>query len=464
MQPLFVFDACKSETFLPDAQYSAFKHSLAANIQVFVRRPPSSAHILPPSLFNSPPSHHSNKHDIYRYLDNARLFIFGDPHEPFTDDEIDALIRYRKSGGSILFCLSAATPPDVLMSVNALFEATGIQGLAEGVVNTKYMKQKHPADAVLHNPLLNRAMVPAVGQDATLLFPRGCALAVEKPGVPIISSGPLCFPLNAPVVAVADDRSTAIGRLALVGSAAMFANQCFAHNKAFIDTLVRWLARDPDCIVLDAVDADEPDVSDAVPIPAVAATAPFLRAAIHRPERLPGDFTSALDSRIFSIGTGLVPAAAALYKQCNVPQTPLTVVAPDFTSVLPRMQAATHPPALLPPPGAPRLELFDLDAEFASEDHRLATLATRCSPDKPEDVEFFIRRAGDILGISSRLPEGSRGPKDILHHVLQTVVAFRSFERELGGTAGQEQRPASAAAPALTPSMLPEGGQVLTVQ
>ena len=49
----------------------------------------------------------------------------------------------------------------------------------------------------------------------------------------------------------------------------------------------------------------------------------------------------------------------------------------------------------LPPPS---LELFDLDDQFASEKIRMAQMTNKCGDD---EVEYYIKECGDILGVSS---------------------------------------------------------------
>ena len=47
-------------------------------------------------------------------------------------------------------------------------------------------------------------------------------------------------------------------------------------------------------------------------------------------------------------------------------------------------------------PPAPALDQFDLDEHFATPQLRLAQLANKCSD---EDLEYFVRESGEILGV-----------------------------------------------------------------
>ena len=52
----------------------------------------------------------------------------------------------------------------------------------------------------------------------------------------------------------------------------------------------------------------------------------------------------------------------------------------------------------------PPLELFDLDDEFSQEKVRLAQLTNKC---EDGDLEYFVREAGDILGVSDKVKNRS---------------------------------------------------------
>lgn len=85
---------------------------------------------------------------------------------------------------------------------------------------------------------------------------------------------------------------------------------------------------------------------------------------------------------------------------------------------------AVFPPILkeLPPPN---LELFDLDEEFALEKVRLAQLTNKCNN---EDLDFFVREAGDILGVSDKARR-KNDSKAILAHILEELVKFKKFNQ-----------------------------------
>lgn len=87
------------------------------------------------------------------------------------------------------------------------------------------------------------------------------------------------------------------------------------------------------------------------------------------------------------------------------------------------------PPTLkeLPPPS---LDLYDLDEQFASEKIRLAQLTNKCSDD---DVEYYIRECGDILGVSQHVSNPD-DPKAILSYVFQEIFKYKCSSLSWSGS------------------------------
>jgi len=88
---------------------------------------------------------------------------------------------------------------------------------------------------------------------------------------------------------------------------------------------------------------------------------------------------------------------------------------------LPPLQPAVFTPLLkdLPPPN---LELFDLDEHFASTKARLAQLTNKCNDD---DLEYYIRECGDILGIMEKLDDNSKDAKHVLDYAFRSIVNWK---------------------------------------
>jgi intraflagellar transport protein 52 len=74
----------------------------------------------------------------------------------------------------------------------------------------------------------------ANAQALSFLYPYGATLNVARPAVPVLSTGSVSFPLNRPVCALYSHPGSG-GKLAVLGSGAMFADQYIGkeHNNKF---------------------------------------------------------------------------------------------------------------------------------------------------------------------------------------------------------------------------------------
>ena len=46
-----------------------------------------------------------------------------------------------------------------------------------------------------------------------------------------------------------------------------------------------------------------------------------------------------------------------------------------------------------------------------------------------EDLEFYVRKCGDILGVTSKLPKDQQDAKHILEHIFFQVVEFKKLNQ-----------------------------------
>lgn len=161
-------------------------------------------------------------------------------------------------------------------------------------------------------------------------------------------------------------------------------------------------------------------------LPETRALAETPRACLQESDPLPQDFKRIFDSRLFGFSTSLVPEVVSLYEAVGIKHEPLSLIPPQFETPLPNLRPAVFPPTMreLPPPA---LELFDLDEHFASERLRLAQLTNKCSDD---DLDFFLREAGDILGVTPALTSERRSAAHVLEHILRAVVSFRRLNQD----------------------------------
>jgi intraflagellar transport protein 52 len=134
-------------------------------------------------------------------------------------------------------------------------------------------------------------------------------------------------------------------------------------------------------------------------VPDTTSLAERLRGCLQESEPLPRDFTKLFDLKLYGFSPLMTTEAVALFNKLGVKHEPLTLIPPQFECPLPPLRPAVFPPQMREPL-PPALELFDLDEHFASEKARLAQLTNKCGD---EDLEYYVRECGHILGVSQRL-------------------------------------------------------------
>lgn len=117
----------------------------------------------------------------------------------------------------------------------------------------------------------------------------------------------------------------------------------------------------------------------------------------------------------------------------NVKHEPLTLIPPNFETPLPPLTPAVFPPSL-PEPPEPALELFDLDEQFASEKVRLAHLTDKCKDSTTiEDLEYYVKMSGEILGVNQKLKPEELSAKKILEYVFKQITQFKKVNYDSYG-------------------------------
>lgn len=246
-------------------------------------------------------------------------------------------------------------------------------------------------------------------------------LTVQKPALPILSSGKIAYPMNRAIGATWQDPKGS-GRIAVLGSGAVFEDQWLdkEDNNRIMDFMFRWLSPGSRITLYD-LDGDDTDPTEQTHLPDTEALAGRLRVCLQETDELPKDFTTLFNSQLFKFDTDLIPKATALYRDLNVKKAPLTLIAPQFETPLPPLQPAVFPPTVREPP-PPNLDLFDLDETFASQRSRLAHLTNKCTEGTEEDVNYFIREGASILGVTT---VDSDNPRALLAEIFQRVVNFK---------------------------------------
>ncbi|KAH9589133.1 hypothetical protein LSM04_002684 [Trypanosoma melophagium] len=265
------------------------------------------------------------------------------------------------------------------------------------------------------------------------VYPHGLSFNVNRPGVPILSSGFMAYPLNRPITAVWESNEVVEhnnrkkqGKLLLIGSALVMEDSWFGkeENELLSTVLFDYMNHK---VKLNQIDADEPDITDYNSVPDIASLSERLRVAVEQQEELPRDFTKLFQMETFKLDTDIIPEVIEAYKKLNVKQEPLTLIPPEFLTPLPPVKPAVFEPTHRDPM-PPALDLFDLDEEFAPEKVRLSQLTNKC---KPEDVQFYILQGAEILGVTKKLRSPrNRDPRALLDYVFRQVVQYKKVNAE----------------------------------
>lgn len=168
-------------------------------------------------------------------LADVAVLVFGCSCAKFTRQELDTLRSYVKEGGSLLVLMSAGGESKLNTNLNYLLEEFGIAVNSDFVVSMAHHKYMHPKEVLISDGVINRGVLVGVGKGSTpghqsksstvlldldtnelddtkdllgegfdgsgldFVYPCGATLSVQKPAVPILSSGSIAFPMHRPL-------------------------------------------------------------------------------------------------------------------------------------------------------------------------------------------------------------------------------------------------------------------------
>lgn len=368
-------------------------------------------------------------------LKGFQVFFIVAPKQKFTSGECAAIKAFLEDGGSVFLMLGEGGETKLDTNVNFLLEEYGVIVNNDAVIRTAYHKYHHPKECLVTNGVLNREINNAAGKRVVeespihgvqYIYPFGATLKVQKPAVPLLSTGCVSLPLSQPTCALATIKNAKKGKLLVVGSYQMFSDSYLdkEDNSRLFDVLLQLITTNT--IQLNSLDADNPDIPDNITLPDTGKLAEQLRVCLQEGDEVPRDFTTLADKTLFGITTSAIPAAVRAYDELHVKHEQLTLITPQFETPLPPLLPAVFPPVFREPDG-PALDLFDLDDCFSSERVRLAQLTNKCNDD---DLEYFVRECGDIFGIKPK-PDGAQfNAKHVLEVVLREMVAFKKFNQD----------------------------------
>eukprot|EP01116_Phalansterium_solitarium_P020480 TRINITY_DN6061_c0_g1_i1.p1 TRINITY_DN6061_c0_g1~~TRINITY_DN6061_c0_g1_i1.p1 ORF type:complete len:446 (-),score=156.17 TRINITY_DN6061_c0_g1_i1:213-1550(-) len=389
-----------------------------------------------------------NKEEITpEVLAEASLVVFGGPQEKLKESEFKALKQFIDNKGSVLFFSGEGGDQTTGTNFNYFLEEYGIEVQHDSVVRTAYLKYLHPKEVLIADGVINREINRAAGKATTsnsaisqlasggrskkntgpqvnFVYPYGSTLQVVPPAIPVLSSGYISYPINRPISAFYTRRGA--GRLAVFGSARIFNDEWLEveENAKLQEVVFKWLL--DDTFNLDAIDAKNPDLTDYHYLPNCEKLSERLRSCLQDTEEIPKDYKQMFDETTFKFDTHHIPDVMTVYQELGVKHDALTLIPPQFDVPLPPLVPATFPPILNEPP-PPMLDLFDLDEQFASEKVRLAYLTNLCND---EDLEYYVKECGDVLGVTQHLKADNRSAKHVLEYIMKAVVNWKKLNQD----------------------------------
>ncbi len=383
----------------------------------------------------------TNREDITQEkLATNRIFVTVAPQKKFSSAEIESFKRYlNMQNGSLLILLSEGGESKLNTNINFLLEEYGIFVNNDAIVRTTYFKYFNPKEALVSDGVLNRALSEACGkiidnstfdsqnnqknlaaQSLQFVYPFGATLTVQKPSVPVLSSGTVCFPINRPLCAFYGSKRQP-GKICVLGSAHIFHDSYIdkEENRKLLEVVLKFLTEDT--FVLNQIDAEDPELSEYNLIPNINTISDRVKTCLQDSEEIPRDIAKLFDTDLFALDMRQLPNVIRGYEELKIKHEPLPLITPQFETPLPALKPAVYPPRFYEP-DPPSLELFDLDEHFSSESARLAQITNKCTDD---DLEFYIRECGEILGVTRHLPQTERDAKSILAYIASRIIEYK---------------------------------------
>ncbi|EFN56850.1 hypothetical protein CHLNCDRAFT_51639 [Chlorella variabilis] len=463
MEPVVLISACKGEARNLRSGYKQLARHLKA-ARCDVRRLDAASGLTPAALAQ------------------AAIVVFGGPTQPFAPNELDCLRAYLRGGGNLLVLAGEGGEAAAGTNLNSLLADYGLRVAADCVIQTAFTRRAaaaapagrqpaktaasytaadgrylHPKQVLVSEGMLSPDMVAycannsraaarraagaggggaaAAGGRATdengrplasFVYPNGSTVVAQAPALPFLSSGQVAHPCNMTIGAAWwQEGGGGSGRLAVLGSAAMFDDEWLAKedNTALLDFLLGWMLRDPAC-ELRPKNMAEPEIVDPRPVTHVAELAAKPLVCLQEHDDLPRDITKLFADKLFKLDLSLIPQVAALRRAMGaegvLQRRALPLWRPPLEVPFPPLQPAVFPPAFAEPP-PPSLELFDLEEELAGPLEQLsrATAQFLAAPKASQQLEAYVQGCAQLLGLRSARGGGA---KEQLAEVLEAVV------------------------------------------
>lgn len=328
-------------------------------------------------------------------LKQAKLLVFAGPTAAFKPEDVSVIHQYVDQGGNVLFLAQDGGDKSSRSNLNQVLSRYGIALANNSVIRTTYFKYFHPKEVLVTNGLLHEDFLRMTEREDTenhpmpslsgagsddkephenrtypgfkFVFPFGTALTLKAPAVPLLTTGSVSFPVNAHVFA---QSTLGAGQVFVAGSWQVFADGYFdaEENAKILDFILNQVRRSKTRRPFQP----EKDVSleagnSAGPAPNIEALSEKLKNCIHETPDISHNFLSQFKHKLFEADFRHLPDAVELYKRLNIPYAPLKTIDPIFETPMLGLTPSVFPPILVELE-TPRLELFDLDDEFANQE------------------------------------------------------------------------------------------------
>jgi intraflagellar transport protein 52 len=112
----------------------------------------------------------------------------------------------------------------------------------------------------------------AANEKLPFVYPYGATLGIQRPGRPILSSGPISYPMNRPIAAIWESETVVgagaqRGRLVVFGSVDIFGDEWLdkEENSKLCDIMFSWLLGEADLDMTS--DRQDSEINEFTPVP-----------------------------------------------------------------------------------------------------------------------------------------------------------------------------------------------------
>lgn len=332
-------------------------------------------------------------------IKQARMLVFACPTTSFTEEEIATVSSYVESGGNVFLLAGESRDKTSRANLNALLAPFSIEVTSTSVIRTSYYRYFHPKEALVTNGVMHEDFIRAVQNEGEVeprsrftlelniddkedtedcnlqgfrfVYPYGVSLNVKRPAMPLLNSGTVCYPVNACILAYCRKGQ---GTVFVAGSWRLFSDSYFEQeeNGKLFDFVMNFVMQpDTGSNVNGFFTADKGVPVEAFntknSVPSIEAMAEKLKSCIQETPDISHNFLTKFESNLFEANFDHLPESLKLFDQLNVPYGPLKLIPPVFETPMLGLTPSVFPPLFidLEPP---KLELFDLDDEFADQE------------------------------------------------------------------------------------------------